>query len=192
MWTVVGLGNPGPEYARTRHNLGFMVAEQLAHRWCAVFQIDPDRSARRARACFAGRCTELVQPQTFMNRSGSVLSPSVDPWEVIAVYDDLDLIEGQLRIRSRGGTGGHRGVASLVERLGDGFVRLRIGIGRPPKGVAPAAYVLEPLTGAAEASLTAACGRACEAVEVIIGEGTAVAMSRFNSIATVEQSVPAV
>jgi len=183
MWTVVGLGNPGPRYENTRHNVGFMVVERLARRWDATLQVDADGRARRAEATFADRPTRLVQPLVFMNRSGMVLDVSVMGPDVIAIYDDLDLAEGRLRIRPRGGTGGHRGVASLIERLGEQFTRLRVGVGRPPAGMDPAEYVLEPLSPDAATLLGRACDRACEAVESIITEGPGAAMNRFNAAA---------
>lgn len=183
MWTVVGLGNPGPEYAHTRHNVGFMVVERLARRWGAALSRDADGRARRGQATCAGGPVRLVEPLTYMNRSGEVLDVASDPTAVIAVFDDLDLPAGRLRIRLRGGTGGHRGVASLVDRLGDGFVRLRIGVGRPPAGVDAASYVLEPLPDDAARVLDDACERACEAIELIITEGAGVAMNRFNAAA---------
>lgn len=182
MWTIVGLGNPGPRYENTRHNVGFMVVERLARRWHTPLRVATDGRARCAEAVFADRSARLVQPLVFMNRSGIVLDDSVTAADVIAIYDDLDLTEGRLRVRPRGGTGGHRGVASLIERLGEEFMRLRIGVGRPPEGMNPAEYVLEPLTVDAATTLGRTCDRACEAVESIITDGPGAAMNRFNAI----------
>jgi PTH1 family peptidyl-tRNA hydrolase len=118
---------------------------------------------------------------TFMNRSGEVLDEVTASDAVIAVHDDLDLPEGRLRIRPRGGSGGHRGVASLIERLGDDFTRLRIGVGRPPVGVDAVDHVLAPLTPEAACALGPVTERACEAIESIITQGPEIAMSRFNA-----------
>ena len=181
MWMVVGLGNPGSRYAETRHNAGFMVIDTLARRWGIALQVDADGRARRGRGLHADQPVQLVEPLVYMNRSGEVLDDVTPDDHVVAVYDDLDLPAGRLRIRPRGGTGGHNGVASLVERLGNEFARLRIGIGRPPVGVDAAEYVLAPLVGDDAQALRATAERACDAIEIMITEGTASAMSRFNA-----------
>lgn len=178
MWVVVGLGNPGREYALTRHNAGFMVIDSLAKRWHV--SLATDRHACRGRGTYAGHPVQLLQPLTYMNRSGDVLEIS-DEDAVIAAFDDLELAPGRLRIRPRGGAGGHRGVASMIDRLGEGFARVRIGIGRPPAGVETADYVLQPMCERDLQVLHAAVERACDAIETIITEGTAAAMSRFNA-----------
>lgn len=179
MWKVVGLGNPGSVYAHTRHNVGFMVVDRLAVRWGV--SLDSDGRARRARGYCQQHAVELVEPLMFMNRSGEVLTDVGADDQVVAVFDDLDLPVGRLRIRSRGGTGGHRGVASLVARLGDTFFRVRVGVGRPPLGVSAADYVLTPLSDEERCALRRAAERASDAIECVITEGPAVAMSRFNA-----------
>lgn len=179
MWMVVGLGNPGSQYEHTRHNVGFMVVDLLAERWGVV--LESDGRARRGRGRYREHPVQLIEPLVFMNRSGEVLDAVTPDDHVIAVFDDLDLPAGRLRVRHRGGTGGHRGVASLIERLGDGFSRVRIGVGRPPLGVSPADYVLAPLGGEDRHILSQAAARACDAIECMITEGPAVAMSRFNA-----------
>lgn len=181
MWVVVGLGNPGPEYAHTRHNAGFMVVDVLARRWGIALELDADGRARRGRGTHASQPVLLLEPLVYMNRSGEVLDGVTAAEHVIAVYDDLDLPAGRLRIRLRGGSGGHRGVASLAERLGNEFPRLRIGVGRPPLGVEAADYVLAPLAAEDESQLSQAAERACDAIETMITEGPAAAMSRFNA-----------
>jgi len=180
MWVVVGLGNPGAAYADTRHNVGFMVVEELAQRWGVALNATDER-ARRAAAVRHGVVVQLVQPQTYMNRSADALEAEYGVDAVIATYDDLDLPVGQLRVRPRGGAGGHRGVASLAERLGSEFVRVRVGIGRPPKGVAAPAHVLSPTTPEERIWLAAAVARAGDAIECIISDGVEVAMNRFNA-----------
>jgi PTH1 family peptidyl-tRNA hydrolase len=124
----------------------------------------------------------LAEPQTFMNRSGEALAQH--PLEVddvlVVVYDDIDLPVGQVRIRPRGGAGGHRGVASIIERFGSEFARVRVGVGRPPEGCDAETYVLAPLRPAELGAVRAAVERASDALECVIGHGVAVAMSRFN------------
>jgi peptidyl-tRNA hydrolase, PTH1 family len=180
MWVVVGLGNPGAAYADTRHNVGFMVIESLARRWGVVLHADGARS-RSASVERGGTTVQLVQPQTYMNRSAEALDALWPGDTVIAVYDDLDLPVGQIRIRAGGGTGGHRGVASLVERLGSEFPRVRVGIGRPPGGVSSPDYVLAPMTPLERPRLEAAVARAGDAIECMLSEGVVVAMNRFNA-----------
>ena len=182
MWMVVGLGNPGSQYEHTRHNAGFMVVDLLAERWGVA--LESDGRARRGRGEYLKQPIELIEPLVYMNRSGDVLNEVGSDDHVVAVFDDLDLPAGRLRIRPRGGTGGHRGVASLVERLGDTFIRVRIGVGRPPLGMEPADYVLAPLGVDDRRTLGQTALRACEAIECLITEGPAVAMSRFNAAPT--------
>jgi PTH1 family peptidyl-tRNA hydrolase len=158
-----------------------MVIETLARRWHIPLATDADRRARRGRGMHVGEPVQLVEPLVYMNRSGDVLEDVTADDHVIAVYDDLDLPAARLRIRPRGGAGGHRGVASMIERLGADFARLRIGVGRPPAGVDPADYVLAPLAGDDLALLQQVAERACDAIETMITEGTATAMSRFNA-----------
>jgi peptidyl-tRNA hydrolase, PTH1 family len=180
MWAVVGLGNPGAEYARSRHNVGFMVVKMLAERWRVPLK--DGATLRYGHGSVSGRSTLLVQPQTFMNRSGEViLALGLSPDDImVIVYDDLDLPVGQLRIRPRGGSGGHRGVASIVERCGGEFVRVRVGIGRPPADIDPAEHVLAPLSEPEWSTLRDSAARASDAVECILAEGPAAAMNRFN------------
>ena len=181
MWVVVGLGNPGPKYAHTRHNAGFMVVDALATRWHIDLAVDGDGRARRGHGRFGDHPVQLLQPLVFMNRSGDVLDPVTADDHVIAVYDDLDLPADRLRIRLRGGAGGHRGVASMIERLGEEFLRVRVGVGRPPEGVDSAEYVLAPLAAEERSALSATAARAGDAIETMITEGPAAAMSRFNA-----------
>lgn len=187
MWVVVGLGNPGAQYARTRHNVGFMVVERLAARWHIPFH--PWPCARVARGYVSGRLVQLVQPQAYVNRSGeavAALAFQADEDIVIAIYDDLDLPEGQLRIRPGGGSGGHRGVASLLAYLGDAFARVRIGVGRPPAGEDVADYVLAALPPDAFERLQRSVERASDAVECMIAEGVVSGMNRFNARPTAD------
>ena len=177
----MGLGNPGAAYAVSRHNAGFMAVETLADRWRIV--LAEDATVCAGQGVIAGQPAMLLAPQTFMNRSGDVLAetaPDADD-TLVVVHDDLDIPAGQLRVRPRGGSGGHRGVESITARIGGDFIRVRVGVGRPPAGVETADYVLAPLSSAERDVLRATVGRACDAVECLVVHGVDVTMNRFNS-----------
>lgn len=187
---VVGLGNPGPEYADTRHNVGFRVVELLARRAGGAFVVDPGLRGRVARARIAGRDCALLEPATFMNRSGESVGAALERWpglaperDLLVVLDDLDLPPGRLRLRPAGGAGGHRGLADIVRALATQAVpRLRFGIGHPGAAAQVVDWVLEPFTALEEAEvLPAALERAADAVECVASEGLTVAMGRFNA-----------
>lgn len=189
MRVVAGLGNPGARYASTRHNIGFMVVRELAQRCHARFEnrgtAGTDGSSALATAVIGGEEVALVLPQTYMNRSGSALVGLLEspPEEaLVVVYDDVDLPAGALRIRRDGRAGGHRGVESVIAACGASFVRVRVGVGRPPEDVDTADYVLAPLTREEGEQLAGAVVRAADAVECILAEGVQTAMSRFNSV----------
>jgi PTH1 family peptidyl-tRNA hydrolase len=184
---VIGLGNPGPEYRKTRHNLGFWVVDRLAERWDV-------RLSRRAflslvgDVLWQGEKVLLLKPQTYMNRSGEAVIRVRDFYHLalsdfIVVHDDLDLSLARIRIkRGGGGTGGNRGVASLIESLGDkDFIRVKLGIGRPPGRQDPAEFLLQPFTPQEEAFILPAVNRAADAVEVLLTDGVERAMALFNT-----------
>jgi PTH1 family peptidyl-tRNA hydrolase len=186
---IVGLGNPGEDYARTRHNVGFAVIDALAAETGAGFR----RRGLSLRAHGSRHGEEdliFAKPQTFMNLSGQAvaelfsqigLNPS-DLRNFLLIHDDLDLDVGRVRIKARGGAGGHNGVLSIIDALGtDQFARVKIGIGRPPIGMEAADYVLRPVRGDDRVLLHEAMERAGEAVRCWIAEGLAAAMNRFNS-----------
>lgn len=190
-WVIVGLGNPGAQYANTRHNVGFWVVNDLARR--AGAQIKSGGAAMQAGLGeLAGRRVALVRPKTYVNQSGRAVrqamqAAGVDPGHTIVVYDDLDLPVGALRIRAGGGTGGHNGLKSIVAAVGAGFIRVRVGIGRPlvdgkpardPETVAD--FVLSEPVGAEREELKTMASLAADAVEAIIAEGPDAAGSRFN------------
>ena len=182
MRTVVGLGNPGRTYAATRHNVGFMVVEELVRRYHASL-VSTRRSLRLAHAVIAGEQTMLVEPQLYMNRSGSALAevvPPVTAAELIVVHDDLDLELGCIRVKRGGGTGGHHGLESIAEHCGTEFTRVRIGIGRPARGEDVVDYVLSPFAAEQHAAVDAALQWAADAVECVLREGEEKAMNRFN------------
>ena len=185
MWVVVGLGNPGRRYRATRHNVGFRVVDRLAARW----DVAVEREAHRALVGEARRAGErvlLVKPQTWMNESGEALASlarfyRVDPARVIAVHDDVDLEPGRVRIRRGGRAGGNRGVESLMAALGDpGFLRVKIGVGRPPAGPVPPSWVLSVPPAEELAALAAAEERAADAVELLVTDGPDRARNRIN------------
>jgi PTH1 family peptidyl-tRNA hydrolase len=190
---VVGLGNPGEQYAHNRHNVGYWTVNRLARKHGIEFDVRTS-SYFLGEGRIAGRQVALAKPRTFMNRSGDAVWNLVkrlkldDASELLVVYDELDLPVGKVRIRAKGGPGGQKGVAHIIERLGtDGFPRVRIGIGRPVVDGQPtwdpdavAEYVLSDPPPDERALLDAAVARAVEAIEVAIAEGIEVAMNRFN------------
>ena len=179
---VVGLGNPGPGYANTRHNAGFMVLDRLAEEEGLVFQKKGDALVAEWEGGW------LLKPLTYMNLSGRAVAPFVRKKGIpldrlLVVHDDMDLPLGRIRLKRGGSSGGQRGVASIIEALGDpGFDRLRIGIGRPPPGVDPASYVLSPFSPAERPVLEKVLEAAAEAVRVWRDEGLKAAQSRFNGL----------
>ena len=185
MKLIVGLGNPGKRYERTRHNLGFLIVDSVAKE---------NEVALKRKLCGAlvgessdhGERFLIVKPQTFMNRSGEPVKELLRRFhatanDVVVVYDDLDLPFGRIRIRPKGSAGGHRGVLSVMEELaGASFYRVRVGIGRPPQGVDPVDYVLQPFNAEESAALGGVISRAAEAVMSLVCEGSQRAMERFN------------
>lgn len=183
---VVGLGNPGPRYAATRHNAGFLLVDLLARRFGVPLR-PRGREALVAEANIGGQHVVLVEPQTFMNRSGEPVLPlvrelGIEPADLLVAHDELDLPSARIRFKRDGGTAGHRGLESMVEQLGTrGFPRLRIGIGRPPEGVEVVDYVLSPFDPAERAALDEALGLAADGVEVWCREGLGAAMALVHA-----------
>jgi len=187
MKLIVGLGNPGSRYERTRHNLGFFVIDRLARQ----HQIVVDRllcdSLVGEWSC-NGEGVVLAKPQTFMNRSGAAVAGLVGEFgaaagDLVVVYDDLDLPFGRIRIRPTGGAGGHRGAASIIETLaGVPFNRVRVGIGRPPEGVDPTDFVLQPFASEELNQLDAVIDHTAESVISILRDGLQRAMEMYNRI----------
>ena len=185
MKLVAGLGNPGKKYKRARHNLGFMIVDQIARR---------NQVTIKKKLCDAlvgewwndGERVLLVKPQTYMNRSGESVKAVLGhfrsaPEDLIVIHDDLDLAFGRIRIRPTGGAGGHRGVLSIMESLaGAQFYRVRVGIGRPPDGMDPVDFVLESFPLQEVEQLDEVVSRASEAVVSLLREGGQRAMEQFN------------
>lgn len=191
MKLVVGLGNPGRRYARTRHNVGWRVAERFAAD-CGL-RLDREehggRFGRGALACGArSQDVGVLEPQAFMNLSGDAVAealaslPIEDPRsDLLVVFDDVDLPFGRLRLRASGGAGGHRGLTHVIERLGrSDFPRLRFGVGRGPAGSDTAVWVLESFSPEEEAALPALLERAARAVATALCDGIDAAMNAWN------------
>ncbi len=182
---IVGLGNPGKKYEKTRHNLGFLVVDRLAEK-NGVAVTRTKYEALVGEWNRDGEKDLLVKPQTYMNRSGATLHSllrylPVEADDFIVIHDDLDLPFGRIRIRRQGSAGGNRGMLSVLEALGDSaFVRLRIGIGRPPPAVDPADFVLQKFSPDEAGRLNDVVSRAVEAVQCLLDEGPHRAMEKFN------------
>jgi PTH1 family peptidyl-tRNA hydrolase len=182
---VLGLGNPGPRYAETRHNVGFRVVDELATRrglgsWEHYLLCD-------LRSLDLGRGILAAKPLTYMNLSGAALGWLVgrfalDPAEILVVVDDVDLALGRLRLRKHGGPGTHNGLRDLCEVVGRGFPRLRVGVRGAEVWDDLAAYVTEPFNDDELETVAAAINRATDAVEAVIDEGLDAAMNRFNRV----------
>ena len=174
---VVGLGNPGSQYEKTRHNVGFMVADLLAGRLGGAFKVHKRSGAEIVTGRLGGRSVILAKPRTYMNESGRHIGPlakfySVSPADVIVIHDELDIDFGKIRLKLGGGEGGHNGLRSVVNALGTkDFQRIRIGIGRPPSRKDPAAFVLESFSSAERAEVPAICEQAADATELLIESG---------------------
>ncbi len=188
---IAGLGNPGPEYRQNRHNVGFMVADALAE----AANIPLRRVEFRAivgKGEFAGERIVLAKPQTYMNDSGQAVGSLVQFYkipldQVLIVHDDLDLPFGTLRLRPAGGTGGQRGMESIVAWLGTrAFARLRVGIGRPPGRMDPRDYVLHDFDPPEQADLPVVLTTAVDAIRRFITDGIEKAMNDFNGSAIEE------
>lgn len=185
MKAIVGLGNPGLRYAQTRHNMGFWVVDMLSERW-GIPLTKHKFGAKVGEGLFFSQQVMLVKPQTFMNRSGEAVADLVrfyqlDLADLLVIYDDLALAPGMLRVRAAGSSGGHRGVANIIDHLqSSAFPRVRIGIGAPPEQMETADYVLQVIQGEETKILQGACRQAAEAVEVWLKEGVLAAMNLYN------------
>ena len=196
-WLVVGLGTPGPTYASTRHNVGFVVADELATRARVPFTaprgMRGDVCETRLAASGMGgvgadaQRVVLLKPRTFMNDSGAAVAKAcaffkIAPDHVVANHDELDLDFGRLRVKFGGGDNGHNGLKSMRAALGTGdFYRVRFGIGRPPGRQPARDYVLAPIPSSLRADYAVESSRNADAVELLIAEGLVPVQNRFNS-----------
>ena len=183
---IVGLGNPGTEYARTRHNAGFRFVDELARRHGALFRSEPRHRAELARARVGASELWLLKPMNYMNHSGDPVRSVASFYKVplasiLVAYDELDFPAGVVRLRQGGGAAGHNGMRDVIAQMGDGFWRLCIGIGHPGDRSQVLDYVLGRAT-AADAQLTEeAIGAAADAMPVLLTEGAQIAMNRLHS-----------
>ncbi|MFC1568264.1 aminoacyl-tRNA hydrolase [Candidatus Margulisiibacteriota bacterium] len=185
MHLIVGLGNPGPEYEETRHNLGFKAIDELARR-LGLTSLKTKCHAFIGEARIRDHKVILVQPQTFMNNSGPAVRGLLDwfklkPHDLILIYDDVDLEVGQLRLREKGNAGGHHGVESVIASVGTTqFPRVRIGISRENLTDDVSDYVLKKIPAEQQETLARAVVAAADGVESIVSDGLAAAMNKFN------------
>ncbi len=182
---IVGLGNPGPEYSRTRHNIGFWCIDRVA----ADHHIELSRRHRLAvigEGVIADRRVALVKPRTFVNRSGDAIRYlsarySPNPGDLVVICDEMALPLGALRLRSGGGAGGHNGLKSVIDAVGSpDFPRVRIGIGRPQDGDDNISHVLSPMPDDDEAKVLETVERSARLIECLLADGVDAAMNRFN------------
>ena len=185
---IVGLGNPGADYAKTRHNAGFLLVEKLAAQWQAGWTNERKFAARVAKAERNGKKVLLCEPQTFMNLSGEAVSGLVQFYQlplekILVVVDDADLPLGEIRLRPGGGTGGHHGVESVTQHLGaKEFARLRIGIGRKNEVRQITGHVLGKFSADENALLEKVLERAAGQLECWLNAGLQKAMNQFNGV----------
>jgi PTH1 family peptidyl-tRNA hydrolase len=182
---VVGLGNPGPEYARTRHNVGFLVADRLAHALGAAFDAKKF-AAELAEARAGGDRVWIMKPQTYMNHSGEAVGAALRFWrldlsDLVVVHDDLELEPFRVQVKLGGGHGGNNGVKSVNAHVGSPeYARVRVGVGRPPPQMDPADYVLGKWPKATETELEDCVERATEAARLCVELGAPKAMNQVN------------
>ena len=183
---IVGLGNPGTEYARTRHNAGFQFVEELARRHEATFRSEPRHRGELARARIAGMDIWLLKPMSYMNRSGDAVRSVADFYKVpvaavLVAYDELDFPAGVIRLRQGGGAAGHNGMRDVIAHMGDAFWRLRIGIGHPGDRAQVLDYVLGRPSAADAQLIREALLAAADVVPLLLTEGAQIAMNRLHS-----------
>ncbi|MDF2585348.1 MAG: peptidyl-tRNA hydrolase [Mycobacterium sp.] len=184
---VVGLGNPGPNYAKTRHNLGFMVADLLADRIGSGFKVHKKSGAEVTTGRLGNRAVVLAKPRVYMNESGRQVGPlakfySVPPADIVVLHDELDIDFGRIRLKLGGGEGGHNGLRSVAAALGTkDFQRVRIGVGRPPGRKDPAAYVLENFSAVERPEVPTICEQAADAVELLLAQGLEAAQNTVHA-----------
>lgn len=185
MYLIAGLGNPGKEYEKTRHNVGFDVIDAIAGKYGISVTSEKHR-ALTGTGIISGSKVMLAKPQTFMNLSGESIGEITDYYkidpssELIVISDDIDLAPGRMRIRVRGSAGGHNGLKNIIAHVGSDFIRVRIGTGAKPEGYDLADYVLGHFDKEDRALMDTIYDKAADSVKMIIEEGAESAMNRFN------------
>jgi len=183
MWLIAGLGNPGRKYSRTRHNVGFMVIEEVADSY--MINLTARKEYRIGRGSVEGHDILLVEPLLFMNLSGLAVKKilrkfNIQPENLIIIHDDIDMETGKLRIRRTGSSGGHKGVESIIQNIGSkDFIRIKIGIGREQE-IPAEEYVLSKFKRQEIGAIKETIQRAADAIHSIISEGADKAMNEFN------------
>ena len=186
-WLIAGLGNPGPQYAETRHNAGFFVVDELVSRAGGKLKAHKNRTSDVLEARVSGVPSVLAEPRSFMNESGGPVASlkdyyKVPPERIVVVHDELDIPFGTVRIKLGGGDGGHNGLKSIRRSIGTGdFLRVRFGIGRPPGRMEPAAFVLKAFSGTERKDLGWATGRTADAVESLLADGLEAAQNQYHA-----------
>ncbi len=183
-YLIVGLGNPGRKYQHNRHNIGFMAVDKLARQFGILFNTTKNK-ALIGDGRIHNAAVTLVKPQTYMNISGNAVGPlaafyKILPERVLVIFDELDLPFGTIRLREKGSAGGHNGMKSIINHLGQEFPRVRLGIGRPPGQMDPAAWVLRDFDRDEQPLLVEVLDEAVKAVETFLADGIQLAMSRHN------------
>ena len=182
---IVGLGNPGPEYINTRHNIGFLATDHLAERY-NIPLCKRGFQAAYGIGLVSGYKTIIAKPLTYMNRSGEAVAAlaaqyTITPAHITVIHDDMDILFGQLRIKIRGGSAGHRGIESIQEHLGEStFTRLRAGIGKPPPEIAPVDYVLQDFADSETDTLQEVIQQTIHCILVLFNDGPQIAMNEFH------------
>ena len=184
MFLLVGLGNPGQKYARTRHNVGFDVVDRLGERWGIAVTRSSSQSLVGDGLVKNERAV-LMKPQAYVNLSGGPVRAAMDFYKVpignvVVVHDELEVPFGRVRVKRSGGHGGHNGIRDLNQHLGTDYPRVRVGTGRPPEGWDPADFVLSRWKDDEGQEVLRMIERACDAMECVVAEGVDAAMNRFN------------
>lgn len=183
---IVGLGNPGPQYEKTRHNVGFMVADALAGRIGGAFSSHKKSNSDVVQARLGSRSVIIAKPRTFMNLSGQPVAAlarffSIEPANIVVVHDELDIDFGALRLKLGGGEGGHNGLRSISQHLSTkDYLRVRVGVGRPPGRMDPASFVLKPFSAAERKDLGVVVEEAADAAELLLSAGLEAAQNRVH------------
>ncbi|WP_256979087.1 MULTISPECIES: aminoacyl-tRNA hydrolase [unclassified Rhodococcus (in: high G+C Gram-positive bacteria)] len=183
---IVGLGNPGPQYEKTRHNVGFMVADALAGRIGSAFSSHKKSNSDIVQARLGSRAVIIAKPRTFMNLSGQPVAAlarffSIEPANIVVVHDELDIDFGALRLKLGGGEGGHNGLRSISQHLSTkDYLRVRVGVGRPPGRMDPASFVLKPFSAAERKDLGVVVEEAADAAELLLSDGLEAAQNRVH------------